>query len=123
MTAHVADRWAVVSGGQKQNHFDLLPYGCTGYLSTFITFAPRVTHDYWQAIESNDLAAAARIVRDIDMPLFDYLLKLEGSFDAGMHGISEIVGHHGRWRRKPYYSLNDQQMEDLHAFLDSLGVL
>ena len=33
--------WAIISGGQKQNHFDLVHYGCDGYLSTFVTFAPQ----------------------------------------------------------------------------------
>ena len=123
MAALFADRWAVVSGGQKQNHLDLVPYGCVGYLSTFLTFAPRVTHDYWQAVEAGDITTATRIVRELDMPLFDYLLKLEGSFDAGMHGLSELVGHHGRWRRRPYHSLSDAQMDDLRAFLQSIDVL
>ena len=30
--------WSIISGGQKQNHFDLIHYGCDGYLSTFVTF-------------------------------------------------------------------------------------
>jgi hypothetical protein len=51
------------------------------------------------------------------------LLKLEGSFDAGIHGLSEIVGNHGRWRRRPYHSLTDAQMEDLRSVVQSLGVL
>lgn len=123
VTSLVADRWAVISGGQKQNHLDLMPYGCVGYLSTFMTFAPRVARDYWCAIDRNDITAATKIVRDLDMPLFDHLLGLEGSFDAGMHALSEIVGHHGRWRRKPYHSLTDAQMDELRAVLNSLGVV
>ncbi len=59
------DRMAIVSGGQKQNHLDLLPYGCDGYLSTFITFKPDVAHTYWSAIQSHDLSAAKDIVANV----------------------------------------------------------
>jgi dihydrodipicolinate synthase/N-acetylneuraminate lyase len=55
MTLLVRDRWAVFSGGQKQNHLDLHPYGCRGFMSTFLSFKPDITHSYWSAIQSNDL--------------------------------------------------------------------
>ena len=51
----VHDRWAVWSGGQKQNHMNAHPYGCDGYLSSFLSFHPATAHRYWQAIETGDL--------------------------------------------------------------------
>ncbi|MBT4817108.1 MAG: dihydrodipicolinate synthase family protein, partial [Lentisphaerae bacterium] len=60
----VHDKWAVIAGGQKQNHLNAHPYGCDGYLSTFITFKPEIAHRYWAAIESDDLSQASHIVRD-----------------------------------------------------------
>jgi hypothetical protein len=47
MTLLVRDQWAVFSGGQKQNHLDLHPYGCRGFMSTFLSFKPDITHNYW----------------------------------------------------------------------------
>ena len=44
MTLLLRDRWAVFSGGQKQNHMDLHPYGCHGFMSTFLSFKPEVTN-------------------------------------------------------------------------------
>ncbi len=32
----VHEHWAVFSGGHKQNHLDLHPYGCDGYMSTYL---------------------------------------------------------------------------------------
>jgi dihydrodipicolinate synthase/N-acetylneuraminate lyase len=55
MSLLVQDRWAVVSGGQKQNHLNNHPYGCDGYLSTLITFKPEIAHAYWQAVSANHL--------------------------------------------------------------------
>ena len=57
------------------------------------------------------------------MPYFDYIVGLKGGFDAGMHGVYELFGLAQRWRRKPYYSLNDREMEDLKGFLDQSGIL
>ena len=117
------DHWAIWSGGQKQNHMNAHPYGCDGYLSSFLSFHPDTAHRYWQAIEAHDLAAAQAIIRDIDMPFFDYVIGVEGGFDAAVHGILELSGIASRWRPPPYYSLSDAQMEELGSFLQGLGVL
>jgi 4-hydroxy-tetrahydrodipicolinate synthase len=119
----VNGHWAVIAGGQKQNHMNMLPYGCNGYLSTFITFKPSITHRYWKCIKKNNLIGAREIIINYDMPLFDYLFRLQGGFDAGIHGILELYGIAQRWRRKPYYSLNDKEMEKLSDFLKKLYLL
>jgi 4-hydroxy-tetrahydrodipicolinate synthase len=116
------DRWALSAGGQKQNHLLMRPYGVDGYLSTFINFKPEIAWRYWKAIEAGDLRAARAVVRDYDMPLFDYLIKSEGSFDAAIHGIYELFGLAKRYRRPPYYSLTDKQMEDLAEVLRKLKI-
>lgn len=116
-------RVALISGGQKSNHLDMHPYGGTGYLSTFMTFRPEVARRYWSAIESGDVRAAGRIVREIDMPFFRMLNELEGGFDAGLHGVMELFGITGRWRRPPYHSLSDEQMDSLAAWFEQRGLL
>ena len=111
--------WAIISGGQKQNHFDLIHYGCDGYLSTFVTFAPQITQRYWQAVQTEDWVEAARIIREYDMPYFDYVLSVKGGFDAALHGTFEHFGLSQRWRRPPYHSLTDEQMDELsQLFVD-----
>ena len=70
-----------------------------------------------QAIEAQDWAQARAIIRDYDMPYFDFVMALPGGFDAGIHATFELFGLAGRWRRSPYYSLNDEEMEQLAAFL------
>ena len=116
------DRWALSAGGLKQNHLLMLPYGVDGYLSLFINFKPEIAWRYWKAIEAGDLLAARAIVRDYDMPLFDYIGKSEGSFDAAIHGIYELFGLAKRYRRPPYHTLTDKQMEDLAEVLRKLKI-
>ena len=123
MSLLIHDKWAVLSGGQKQNHLSNLPYGCDGYLSTFITFKPEITHKYWQAILTDDMATAVEVIERYDIPFFDYTLALTGGFDAGVHGTLELFGVTQRWRRNPYYSLSDEEMEKLADFYRSLGLL
>lgn len=119
----VHDHWAVIAGGQKQHHLNMWPYGCDAYLSTFITFKPEIARKYWQAIQSDNLPEAQRVVKEYDMPYFDYIIKLTGGFDAGMHGVYELFGLAQRWRRKPYYSLNDEEMAGLSDFLKQIAIL
>ena len=113
------DKWALIAGGQKQNHINMLPYGVDGYFSLMTTFNPPIAKKYWDAIKEQRIHDAITIVRDYDIPVFDYLLGLEGSFDAGMHGMLEITGLGKRYRRAPYHTLTGKQMEELRDFLKS----
>ena len=119
----VHDRWAVFAGGQKQNHMNAHPYGCDGYLSTFIAFKPEVAHRYWAAVQADDIPSAAAVIRDFDMPFFDLISGMPGGFDAGIHGVVALFGICERWRRPPYYSLSDADMERLDDGLRSIGIL
>jgi 4-hydroxy-tetrahydrodipicolinate synthase len=119
----VHDRWAVFAGGQKQNHLDMVPYGCDGYMSTYIQFKPRVAQDYWEATRTRDWDRARQIISTYDMPYFDFVIGLPGGFDAGIHGVLELFGIAQRWRRKPYYSLNDEEMEQLADFFRQKSLL
>jgi dihydrodipicolinate synthase/N-acetylneuraminate lyase len=113
MCALVHERMAFFAGGHKQNHLDSLPYGNIGYMSTFIRYKPGITHAYWQAISSGDLAQAAHIITTMELPFTDAVTAVQGGQDAGMHAALELFGVCGRWRRPPYYSLMDQEMDKL----------
>ncbi len=123
MTAMVGDRLAVFSGGKKRNHLAVLDSGAVGYMSTFILFDSSVTREYWQAVQRRDRTVAERVIEDHDDPFFEYILSLRGGFDAGMHGLLELCGIAGRWRRMPYYSLTDGEMEALANFCKTRGWL
>jgi 4-hydroxy-tetrahydrodipicolinate synthase len=119
----VYDSWAVLSGGQKQNHLNAYHYGCDGYISTFLTFKPEIAHQYWDAIKHEDFKAAVGIIHKFDNPFFDYIRSLEGGFDAGLHGVYELFGIYKRWRRLPYHSLTDSQMVELEHVCRTIGIL
>lgn len=120
VTTMVAEPWAMMSGGLKVNHLDLVPYGAVGYMSSFMHWYPPIAHAYWRAIEAGDLARAAEICRDYDHPFMDISTQLPGGFDAVYHGNRELFGIAGRWRRPPYHSLTDAEMDRLRAWWESL---
>jgi 4-hydroxy-tetrahydrodipicolinate synthase len=123
LSQSVHGRWAVIAGGQKQHHLNAYPYGCDAYLSTFMAFKPEIAREYWSAVQQGRVSEAARIVREVDVPLFDMLIALPGGFDAGIHGAMELFGVAQRWRRAPYYNLNDTEMEELRRFFGERGLL
>jgi len=123
MALSVHEQWPVFSGGQKQNEFDLHPYGCDGYMSTYLHFLPEVAHAYWAAVQAADLATCAEIIRVYDHPWFEYAEREPGGFDAMFHATQELYGIGGRWRRTPYHSFSDEQMERLRAFYDGLPAI
>jgi dihydrodipicolinate synthase/N-acetylneuraminate lyase len=117
------ERWALISGGQKQNHLDMHPYGVDGYMSSFLHFNPSVAHAYWAAITAGDLAAASEVIVRYDRPFFDAVLPLPGGFDAGIHAVFEAAGHAGRWRRGPYHDLTDAEYGAFVERLQDAGLL
>ncbi len=122
--ARARGKWVIFAGGQKQTHMDMLPYGCDGYMSTFIKFKPDVSHAYWAAIENRNMDSAVDIVARYDMPLFDYLYNtFPAGGDAAQHAVLELAGICGRWRRSPLPDLSDEEMERLKAFLTDRGML
>ncbi len=117
------EKCPLVSGGQKQNHLDMHFYGCDGYLSTFIDFKPEIARNYWQAIKSGDYKKAVAVIETYDNPFWKICASFPGGFDAVIHGTVELFGIAKRWRRKPYYSLKDQEMEKLSDFYRKLSLL
>ena len=123
MATLVYDKWAVFSGGWKQNHLEVHPYGCDGYLSGFISFKPEVAWRYWAAIQADDLRSAARVIREIELPYLKLISGFRGGLDAGIHATLEIFGICQRWRRAPYYNLDATEMEQLKEGIRKIGIL
>ena len=115
--------WAVLVGGQKRNHMNVVHHGADGFLSTFISFKADVATDYWSAIGDSDYEKAQRIIDRYEVPFFDFITPLPGGFDSGMHGVYELVGRYGRWRRKPYRSLTDAEMKNLAELCAELSII
>ena len=111
------DRCAVFAGGSKRLHLGMVPFGCDGYMSLFATFKPELSARYWKAIESMDWVSARKIIADYEFLADEHLTGLRGGWNAGLHAMFELYGIAKRWRRKPYTSLDDQEMEKLADFL------
>jgi len=118
-----SERAAIVAGGQKRNHLNMYPYGCTGYLSTFSMYNPRFAQSYWKKIKSGDISGAARLISEKDAPFFQTIQKAKGGFDAAMHGMIELYGLGRRHRRRPYYTMADNELDDLRSLLKDLRLL
>ena len=79
-------------------------------------YSPEVAQAYWSAVQAADWSTAREIIACYDMPYFDYVGQLSGGFETGVHGTLELVGLGQRWRRLPYRSLTDEEMERLPVF-------
>ncbi|MBS0661624.1 MAG: dihydrodipicolinate synthase family protein [Verrucomicrobia bacterium] len=117
------DRWAIFASGSKQAVLNNVPFGCDGYLSSFIYFKPEIAHRFWRAASGRDDAAVRQIIAEVDVPFWELMNSFPGSFDAAVHGIMELKGFAGRWRRSPYYNLTDDELARLAAGLRAHGWL
>lgn len=120
MAALLSGEKAIISGGQKQNHFDLAAYGAVGHLTTFGRVQPEPARAYWDACARGNLAVAQQIIRRIDMPYFSLISSFRGGFNAGIYGSLELAGLARRCRRAPYETITDADFERLRAFHESV---
>jgi 4-hydroxy-tetrahydrodipicolinate synthase len=117
-------KWALLSGGGKENFLDLMPYGGDGYLSVYMRFKPTVAKDFWRSIKANDLKKAKAIITLYEMPFFeDIKVKIGVDDDALVHAALEIFGVAGRWRREPFCNMDDGQMEQMREFFKERNLL
>ena len=123
MCVLVHEKWAVFSGGGFRAHLNLFPFGCDGLMTPFMSFRPKVAQDYWASLQAGDTAKALSVYRDVEEPLEKFMRTFPGGRDAAIHGLFELCGLAGRWRRKPYHSLTDEQMEQLKTHAKELGLL
>lgn len=117
------DRLAIIAGGQKQNHMNILPYGVDGYLSTYARFKPEIAWKYWDAVTRNDISAAVEIIEKYDIPFFNKIIPFEGGFDNGIRASMEVFGISKRWRRKPFKSADNKDIAAMREFFEQLNLI
>ena len=123
MTLKFADKCAVFAGGQKQHYLNVLPYGATGYLSTFGMFRPDIAWKFNEACNTGNRKMMTAIIRDYDMPYFSLVARQTGGFDAAIHATLELFGFGSRHRRAPYANMSDAEMEVFKDALMKLNII
>jgi len=118
----VHPRWSVFSAGGLRSHLNMLHFGCDGFMDRHLNFAPWVTRRYWEAIQRQDYRDAKAVIEEIELPLEEHLATYPGGRDASIHGLLELAGVCGRWRRSPYSSLSDADMARLGEFAKRLNL-
>jgi len=119
----VGKKISIFNGGQKWRFLYGLLWGMTGYLTTYGLLAPKVTHQFWDAVQRRDLFAAAHIVDKYDNPFFEYADNHPKGFHPVRQAALEVFGRGSRWMRPPQPSLNNQEMNELQAIFNKMGLL
>ena len=109
-------RITLFAGGEKARLLTYYPYGMRAWYSTFMTFAPSVAIQFWDAIRADDLKKAGEIVLRYETPVFQRWSH------AFWRATCEHFGFASRWIRGPETAFNDEQMQELAAFFESLGL-
>lgn len=123
MGVHIRDKFAYLSGGTKNLFLSHVPYGADGYLSVFARVFPEVSNAFWQSYSEGKYKEAMDVIEKYEFPLLKFWQADGKQFDATIHGMYEIAGLGQRYRRAPYSSLNDCQMEQVREFLQKLNLI
>lgn len=115
-------RLNIFAGGQKGNFLTFWPYGMKAYYSTFSTFAPKVTREFWSAVQARDLDRAGRLVTRYDVPFFRGT-PLGAWTHAYWRATLEAHGIAKRYLRPPEVTFDDAQAAKVRDFQKQLGLL
>ena len=107
-------RITLFAGGEKARLLTFYPYGMRAWYSTFMTFAPSVAVQFWSAIQADDLKRAGEIVLRYETPVFQRWSH------AFWRATCEHFGLASRWIRGSETAFNDEQMQELAMFFESL---
>lgn len=117
----IRDKFAFLSGGTASGFLAEVPYGADGYLSVYARCFPQISDEFWKTYKTGTLLQAAKVVEKYELPLRDLWNSMH--FDAVNHALQELAGVGTRYRRAPYSSLTDEQMEKLKELIKSFGVI
>jgi 4-hydroxy-tetrahydrodipicolinate synthase len=123
MLVRYPNQWAYITGGTYKRHLAEWPYGVESYFCWGSGFASHVARGYWSAIQANDVAAAAKIVRETEAPFYGLLEKYPDMFQDVIRGALELNGVAQRYLRAPRRSLTDQELEEVASVLKPLGLM
>jgi 4-hydroxy-tetrahydrodipicolinate synthase len=110
------DRLNIYAGGAESRFLVAWPYGARAFFSTYTTFAPDVSMQFWHAIKSGDIKSSAAITRKFDHPFIAHFTH------PFWHATLEYFGVAQRYMRPPQTTLSDAEMSDVKAFFDEQGL-
>ncbi len=109
-------RLAIFGGGSEHRFLAAWPYGSSCYYSAYAAFAPEASMTFWRAIQRGDTEAAAAWIDKYDFPFLDHWSH------AFWRASMEHFGTGQRYLRPPVPYFNDDQMKEVAAFYDGLGL-
>ena len=124
--------WKFMSGGKLGRHMLQWTYGCRSFMDWSTSFAPHVGRRFWDSLQSGDIPDAARVVRDIETPLFDLsghpkVVRIGKAFPGGWQSLwracLELNGIASRHLRLPHTSADEADLERVKPELERLGLV
>jgi dihydrodipicolinate synthase/N-acetylneuraminate lyase len=115
-------RLAIFCGGQKRRYLAGQPYGSPAYFSFFITFAPKIAVQFYQAVVKNDLESERAIIERYEKPVFAFCTGGPRGFSAYWRALMEYAGVAKRYVRPPEDSCDEADMRQVRALCERLGL-
>ncbi len=116
-------QWAYMTGGTYKRQVVERAYGVESYFCWGSGFAPHIAREFRTAIEANDLATCARIVREIEAPLFGLMERFPEMFQDVIRAALHLNGVTRPYLRSPRRSLTGAEIDEVAEVLRPLGLI
>ena len=114
---HFGKRYNCFTGGSYEWFVTGQPYGCKAYFDAFSTFYPKISQQFWGAVQKGDVPTEKNIIEKYENSFI--WTKFSHSF---WHATLEYFGVAKRYLRPPVESYTDEQMKEIKAYYDKLGI-
>lgn len=122
---HATRPFAVMTGGTLESAMHTRHFGARAYASGLAVFAPAPVLRFQELIEAGDYVAAARIVSEIEQPVFGHMQRM-GPFShwGACHAALNLQGVFPSARlRYPLRTFDQEQMNEVRKLLDQHDLL
>ncbi len=109
-------RMRIFAGGAENRFLIARPYGMRAFYSTYTTFAPDISKQFWDAIRTGDEPQAVKITLKYDYP---FIRRFSHPF---WHATLEYFGLGTRHIRPPHVAYTDEQMKQVREFFEQRGL-
>jgi dihydrodipicolinate synthase/N-acetylneuraminate lyase len=110
------DRLNIFGGGGKSRAIQYRPYGMKAYYSAFSTFALPIAMGFWEALRTDDFAAARRIESRYEVPYRKHFSH------AWWRATLEHFGVAKRYLRPPERFFSNREMAQVREFYSEMGL-
>lgn len=117
----LGERFAIFSGGSMRYYLWHWLWGAKAYVTSIANLVPHLELEFFDHLQNGDLAAARRIVAELEQPFFEVML--EHGWHESLHAALRLCGLPAGGLRLPLVAPPEDHLAKMEKVFRELGLL